>query len=216
MHIGGKILFVEIYVTHAIDSSKLEKLKRAGISTIEIDLSKKDRMVTETELRDILLKVSDEKTWKYNVVADRISTKIYALSERKSLEDCDEGIYVDHCPVKSWLFGKNVRADFVQDCRECVFCYKYFFIQGEEGDIIRSLLCAGKDSIAEIEDIRIPKEKRIKNRRVNQKVRRGKHTNVQNQNRINILRIYNYFLANLFKLCYYICKSSNGFLCEYS
>lgn len=164
LHIGGKILFVEIYVTHAIDSSKLEKLKRAGISTIEINLSKKDRMVTETELRDILLKVSDEKTWKYNVVADRIATKIYALSERKSLEDCDEGIYVDHCPVKSWVFGKNVRADFVQDCRECTFCYKYFFTHEEEGDLIRALLCAGKERIAEIEDVNIPTEKRLPKR----------------------------------------------------
>lgn len=129
MHIGGKILFVEIYVTHAIDSSKLEKLKRAGISTIEIDLSKKDRMVTETELRDILLKVSDEKTWKYNVVADKIATKIYELSELKNLDDRDNGIYVNNCPVKSWLFGKNINADFVNDCRECAFCYKYFFTQ---------------------------------------------------------------------------------------
>jgi len=33
-------------------------------------------MITEQELRDILLKVSDEKTWKYNVIADKIATKI--------------------------------------------------------------------------------------------------------------------------------------------
>lgn len=164
LYVGPKVLFVEIYVTHAIDSSKLEKLKSAGVSTIEINLSKKDRMITEQELRDILLKVSDEKTWKYNVIADKIATKIYALSDLKNLDDRDDGIYVNNCPVKSWLFGKNINADFVNDCRECAFCYKYFFTHEEEGDLIRALLCAGKERIAEIEDVNIPTEKRIQKR----------------------------------------------------
>ena len=34
---GGRQFFVEIFVTHCIDDVKLEKLKKANISTIEID-----------------------------------------------------------------------------------------------------------------------------------------------------------------------------------
>ena len=45
VYAGGKKFFVEIYVTHAVDEEKLSKLKQAGISTIEIDLSKADRYI---------------------------------------------------------------------------------------------------------------------------------------------------------------------------
>lgn len=39
---SGKALHVEIYVRHRVDPIKLEKLRRRGISSIEIDLSKLD------------------------------------------------------------------------------------------------------------------------------------------------------------------------------
>ena len=40
VYTGRKKFFIEIYVTHSIDNNKLQKLKEANISTIEIDLSK--------------------------------------------------------------------------------------------------------------------------------------------------------------------------------
>lgn len=40
------VFFVEIFVTHRIDDEKLEKLHKARISTIEIDLSKKSSMIS--------------------------------------------------------------------------------------------------------------------------------------------------------------------------
>ena len=41
LHKGNKKLFVELFVTHRIDEEKLERLRKANISTIEIDLSKR-------------------------------------------------------------------------------------------------------------------------------------------------------------------------------
>lgn len=61
IYAGGKQLFLEVYVTHAIDDIKLKKLKQTDISTIEIDLSKKEHSISLEELRSILLDNSEEK-----------------------------------------------------------------------------------------------------------------------------------------------------------
>ena len=68
VYVGEQKFFIEIFVTHAIDDVKLEKLKKYGISTIEIDLSAHDS-ISKAELSDILLKDSEEKTWRYNAYA---------------------------------------------------------------------------------------------------------------------------------------------------
>ena len=61
IYAGGKQLFLEVYVTHAIDDIKLAKLKKSNISTIEIDLSRKDHSISPKELQSILLNNSEEK-----------------------------------------------------------------------------------------------------------------------------------------------------------
>ena len=48
IYCGEKKLFVEIFVTHKIDEEKLNRIKSEDISTIEIDLSKIDREMTDT------------------------------------------------------------------------------------------------------------------------------------------------------------------------
>ena len=50
VYAGGKQLFIEIYVTHAIDEVKLQKIVSANISTIEIDLSNISEDVTPERL----------------------------------------------------------------------------------------------------------------------------------------------------------------------
>ena len=64
----GKYFFVEIFVTHQVDENKLAKLKKANISTIEIDLSNIDRMISPEELKEALLQNNDHKKWIYNAV----------------------------------------------------------------------------------------------------------------------------------------------------
>ena len=70
IYAGGKQLFLEVYVTHAIDDIKLAKLKKSNISTIEIDLSRKDHSISPKELQSILLNNSEEKKWVYNSIAN--------------------------------------------------------------------------------------------------------------------------------------------------
>lgn len=77
VYVGEQKFFVEIFVTHAIDDVKLEKLQRQGISTIEIDLSAQIS-ISKEELSDILLKDSEEKTWRYNAYAIKRFTQYEA------------------------------------------------------------------------------------------------------------------------------------------
>lgn len=62
---NNKKIFVEIYVTHRVDNTKLAKLKDIGISTIEVDLSKVSHLITKEELKEILTK-GENAYWIYN------------------------------------------------------------------------------------------------------------------------------------------------------
>lgn len=88
--------FVEIFVTHCIDDVKLEKLKKANISTIEIDLSKKNETITTEELTELLLSNSNEKKWKYNVIAQSYLQKFYKVSDKRKLVSRGFAVHVDN------------------------------------------------------------------------------------------------------------------------
>jgi hypothetical protein len=67
----GKKLFIEIAVTHFVDSEKLEKIRRRGVSTIELDLSEHHRTQwTWNKLRHILYASTLEKNWLFNGLAE--------------------------------------------------------------------------------------------------------------------------------------------------
>ena len=65
---NGTPLIVEVYVTHKVDEYKLQKIKKSGISAIEINLSKLDRDIiySESMLKDIVVKSTEEKRWLFN------------------------------------------------------------------------------------------------------------------------------------------------------
>lgn len=65
---GEKKLFVEIFVTHKVDDIKIEKVKNANISMIEINLRKKKNIVTYEELQKILIENLEEKKWIHNAM----------------------------------------------------------------------------------------------------------------------------------------------------
>jgi hypothetical protein len=69
--LGGKKLFIEVAVTHFVDSEKLNKIKRRGVSTIELDLSEHHRTQwTWTKLREVLFSSTLEKNWLFNGLAE--------------------------------------------------------------------------------------------------------------------------------------------------
>ncbi len=150
---GNRRIFVEIYVTHAIDDIKLKKLQKANASTIEIDLSKYTEDITRENLTDILLNNSPDKVWKYNLEAEQCFQRFYAVSEVKETTARGFALHVDNCPiaVRSWK-GKPY-ANYIDDCLGC----KYNIKNNKDG----TLLCTGKQRIATLEDFDIPAERRI-------------------------------------------------------
>lgn len=64
--INGNKYCIEIFVTHAIDEEKLQKITEANLNTIEIDLSKINRLINRDELKEILLNDNNLKRWIYH------------------------------------------------------------------------------------------------------------------------------------------------------
>ncbi len=70
---GNSVLLVEIVVTHYIDIEKHNRIKQAGLPTIEIDISrflKNIENLSEDELRKELIDSVEHKHWIYNSLRD--------------------------------------------------------------------------------------------------------------------------------------------------
>lgn len=154
LYVGGKLLFVEIYVTHRIDEEKLKKLQKAKISTLEIDLSQKKETITERELTDLLLNDSEEKTWKYNAVAQKQLHRFYEVSDIRTIIMRGYTMHVDNCPLKTRSWKGKPYANVIDDCLYCDYCISSNL---EEG-----ILCSGRTRIAALGDFNKPEKERIK------------------------------------------------------
>ena len=164
IHTCGKIFYLEIYVTHKIDEAKLAKIKKANISTIEVDLSSIDRTITYKDLKNILLSDSKEKAWKYNVAAENKLKQFYANADKRTLMSRGFAIHVDNCPIKIRTWKGRAYANFIDDCMGCQYCIS------TNKDI--GLLCSGRTRIASIKDFDIPQNIRIENS--NAEIRKSK------------------------------------------
>lgn len=151
---GGKQLFIEIYVTHKIDDTKLEKIKTANISTIEINLSKKSETITKEELTDILLSDSEEKEWTYNTISNIWLQRFYKIADKRNIVTRGFANHVDNCPIKRRQWKGKPYANFIDDCLYCEYCISFEYEDG--------MLCSGRKRISEIKDFNIPEEQRIK------------------------------------------------------
>ena len=63
---GNRTFFIEIAVTHFIDETKLEKIRRLKIPTLEINLSVIiDSPISKEKLKEIIVNSFDNKSWVY-------------------------------------------------------------------------------------------------------------------------------------------------------
>ena len=145
--------FVEIYVTNRVDEIKLEKIKKAKVSVLEIDLSKIDRDISHEELKKYLLKLCKEKYWLYNVNIEKWEQKFRHFVDRKPIVKIGFGEYVNNCPFSSKYYMGNAYANL---SKECLYC-DYFI--GIEGGYV---LCNGTVKISTKEDYKKYIRKNIK------------------------------------------------------
>lgn len=153
---AGKII-VEIYVTHEIDSKKKEKIKQLGVPTLEIDLSKIDREISEAELKEVLINNNKYKTWIYDGRREDVYRKFLQVSEEKEIVMRNYALQIDDCPIKKRIWKNKSYANLIDDCYGCEY-----FITDKKGDV-QSIFCSGKNRIAHISDFEIPTEERIQN-----------------------------------------------------
>ena len=146
---GGKCFFVEIFVTHRVNDAKLAKLKKANISTIEMNLSKIEQTISAEELRGILLQHNDAKKWIYNASAAKWLNRFNQCAEKKEIAGHDFTQYVFDCPIQKHTWHGRAYARALEDCPACTYC------------IFRDdscILCTGRRQVASIKDFSIPGE----------------------------------------------------------
>ena len=118
--------------------------KEADISTIEIDLSKKNGITSVEELEEILLSESEEKQWKYNSESKQYLDSLYKAADKKDISYLGRIAYVENCPIE--IQCRSVQPDTLyQDCRNCQYCLSYNYDDG--------ILCLGRRSILTANDL---------------------------------------------------------------
>lgn len=161
---GKKILIIEIYVTHAVDKEKLEKIKEKNISAIEIDLSALDRNISKDELSHILLEDVQKKHWIYNAKETDLRKKFFDKSQKYvvtsipgSLLGSSAEIVFD-CPVPTRKLNGRMCADYWFDCKRCPF---FIGALNNKDDVIH-VQCTGAECISDCDDFSMDKEERIR------------------------------------------------------
>lgn len=79
----GKLLFVEIAVTHFVDSIKLGKLKQIGIPTLEIDLSHCPEIPTLAEIESLVVTGVSNRTWLVNPRQQALQLQVEAEAQQE-------------------------------------------------------------------------------------------------------------------------------------
>lgn len=117
--IGGRDLIVEVFVTHKVDDEKVGRIKRLGVSAIEIDLS---HSIWDGTREDMFSLVTDEwlfKNWIFNVRAVQEYDRLIGLAFRKPIIVRGFSTHVDLCPLKKRASKGRPYANFNDDCVGC-------------------------------------------------------------------------------------------------
>ena len=112
----GKRFIVEIYVTHAVDDEKKEKIKSLQMSAVEIDLSRFRNETIDKETLKAELCNTANFTWVYDADIDLIAQKREIIQQFGLRLKTKRGGIIG-CPYAQTYVTRNF-------CEECVFCCK--------------------------------------------------------------------------------------------
>lgn len=149
VYVKDQFFFVEVFVTHRVSNTKLDKLRKANISTIEINLSKIERNISSDDLKEILLHSNDSKKWIYNAAEIKWLNRFNQFADKKEIMGHDFTQYISDCPIQKRTWRGRAYANALEDCPECTYCIF------EDDSYI---LCTGRQQVASIKDFSIPGE----------------------------------------------------------
>ena len=141
---------IEIRVTHEIDARKMEKIREAKESTIEVDLSEWRGNISCDDLEELLIGNNQWKKWAYNSFS---CTYVEGLLQY--INDCTEErrVITDSLsPLREKLCCIKLRLDIETDvhiwrCQNCRYCWGY----NSQTNTVR---CAGRDRISSIKEFK--------------------------------------------------------------
>ncbi|MCM3390237.1 hypothetical protein M3649_19245 [Ureibacillus chungkukjangi] len=145
--VKGKPLLIEITVTHKTDSEKLAKIKNAGISCIEINLSKINSELSVEDLEEIVIHQIELKNWLHNERVTFYKNKANSIVDRKKIKQRGLAIHVSNCPINSRSYNGWPYANVMDDCSCCEYCLDLKFRDN-------SIYCSGRKGIKSIADLR--------------------------------------------------------------
>lgn len=147
--IKGRPLMIEVTVTHKTDETKIDKIKKLGISSLEIDLSAVKREISLAELELILIEETGYKKWLHNEKTDFYKARALTFAEVKKPIERNWAKHVDGCPIGSRVYRGKPYANVIDDCLSCEYCLH--IEDGETG--IRNIHCSGSSGIKELADL---------------------------------------------------------------
>jgi hypothetical protein len=136
-------ILIEVFVTHAISKQKKEKIRKIGISAIEIDLSNLQREFEYDELVEIIVNRTSNKHWIFNAKAEKIRNQFLAIGEKK----ITKYRYIYGCPIASAFKRGQLHAHIINDCLYCDFAYHI-------SSNMSYVVCGGKHKIETLENLR--------------------------------------------------------------
>lgn len=147
VYVKGRPLLIEITVTHKTDSEKIAKIKKAGISCLEINLSKIKREISVDDLEDIVVDQIELKNWLHNERVAFYKNKAKSVVERKRIIQRGFAVHVDYCPIESRIYRGKPYANVIDDCSSCEYC-----LDLKSGDNV--IYCSGRKGIKSLADLR--------------------------------------------------------------
>lgn len=114
-----KLLLLEIVVTHPVDGEKLSKIRRLGLSTVEVDLCDMSRDFSPPELAEILVNRVDRKRWLYNLLVDNTYSQLLKMGRKKHTVERGCALHVDDCPIPARVWHGKAYANVIDDCSSC-------------------------------------------------------------------------------------------------
>lgn len=117
----GHEFLIEVAVTHFVDEAKLERIRKRGLSTLEIDLSGLQRGVSVPEVSEFVVDGQQNKKWLFNAKAERLGAAISATARRLPIVSRGMAVHVDDCPLPARVWRGKPYANVTDDCSGCEF-----------------------------------------------------------------------------------------------
>lgn len=124
-------LVVEIRVTHAVDQTKLSKLKALNRATIEIDLSSIQRDLEVDAIEQLVVDQTGLKNWLHHPASKPSLEAARAKGKKLAIRNRSGSLHVDWCPLAHWHFNGRPYANVKIHCEECSHALEIAYARSE-------------------------------------------------------------------------------------